>query len=72
MLRSIGYKSIPLQEGVPFDHKMGVIPNIEGRVVEEARSRQLVKGMSNDDDYADLDVRQNEWGSSEQIMFLFL
>lgn len=45
VLRSIGYKSIPLQEGVPFDHKMGVIPNIEGRVVEEARSRQLVKGL---------------------------
>lgn len=45
VLRSIGYKSIPLQEGVPFDHKMGVIPNIEGRVVEEAGSRQFVKGL---------------------------
>lgn len=46
VLRSIGYKSIPLQEGVPFDHKMGVIPNIDGRVVEEAGSRQLVKGLA--------------------------
>lgn len=45
VLRSIGYKSIPLQEGVPFDHRMGVIPNIEGRVVEEAGSPHYVKGL---------------------------
>jgi len=45
VLRSIGYKSIPLQEGVPFDNKMGVIPNINGRVVQQAGSKELVKGL---------------------------
>ena len=44
VLRSIGYKSIPLQEGVPFDKRMGVIPNIDGRVVEQAGSNVYVKG----------------------------
>lgn len=45
VLRSIGYKSIPLQEGVPFDVRLGVIPNINGRVVEAAGSKNIVKGL---------------------------
>jgi len=47
VLRSIGYKSIPLQEGVPFDNRMGVIPNIDGRVVHEPGSKSYVKGTLN-------------------------
>ena len=33
VFRSIGYKGIPIP-GVPFDEKRGVIPNSEGRVIE--------------------------------------
>ncbi|MBS5825668.1 MAG: FAD-dependent oxidoreductase [Actinomyces sp.] len=33
--RAIGYFSSPI-EGVPFDDKRGVIPNVSGRVVDEA------------------------------------
>ncbi|XP_072029846.1 NADPH:adrenodoxin oxidoreductase, mitochondrial-like [Amphiura filiformis] len=32
VLRSIGYKSLPLDPMVPFDSKKGVIPSTEGRV----------------------------------------
>ena len=33
VMRSIGYRSVPVEEdGVPFDHKRGVIPNTDGRV----------------------------------------
>ena len=31
VLRSIGYRSLPI-EGVPFDEKTGVIPNVAGRI----------------------------------------
>ena len=34
MLRSIGYKSLNIDECVPFDHKKGVVPNQTGRVTE--------------------------------------
>lgn len=33
VLKSIGYKSLPL-EGVPFDGKSGVVPNVDGRVLQ--------------------------------------
>eukprot|EP00879_Flechtneria_rotunda_P020975 GHRR01022087.1.p1 GENE.GHRR01022087.1~~GHRR01022087.1.p1 ORF type:complete len:110 (-),score=28.42 GHRR01022087.1:930-1259(-) len=33
VLKSIGYKSLPL-EGVPFDHRQGVVPNYGGRVLK--------------------------------------
>jgi len=45
ILRSIGYKSIRVEDGIPFDTRLGVIPNIDGRVVSEAGSKQLVKGL---------------------------
>ncbi|ESO87175.1 hypothetical protein LOTGIDRAFT_229321 [Lottia gigantea] len=32
VLRSIGYKSIPIDDAIPFDQKRGVIPNENGRV----------------------------------------
>jgi len=44
-LRSIGYKSIHIEEGIPFDIRLGVIPNINGRVVEEPSSKNIVKGL---------------------------
>uniref|UniRef100_A0A8C8YIG6 NADPH:adrenodoxin oxidoreductase, mitochondrial n=1 Tax=Prolemur simus TaxID=1328070 RepID=A0A8C8YIG6_PROSS len=34
VLSSIGYKSHPIDPSVPFDFKLGVIPNMEGRVVD--------------------------------------
>jgi len=32
VLKAIGYKSVPVN-GLPFDHKKGVVPNVKGRVV---------------------------------------
>lgn len=34
VLSSVGYKSRPIDHSVPFDPKLGVIPNMEGRVVD--------------------------------------
>lgn len=34
VLSSIGYKSRPIDPSVPFDPKLGVVPNMEGRVVD--------------------------------------
>uniref|UniRef100_A0A673VLD8 NADPH:adrenodoxin oxidoreductase, mitochondrial n=1 Tax=Suricata suricatta TaxID=37032 RepID=A0A673VLD8_SURSU len=34
VLSSVGYKSCPIDPSVPFDPKLGVIPNMEGRVVD--------------------------------------
>lgn len=33
LLSSVGYKSRPIDPSVPFDPKLGIIPNTEGRVV---------------------------------------
>jgi ferredoxin--NADP+ reductase len=35
VLRSVGYRSVALP-GVPFDEKRGLIPNLDGRVVDSA------------------------------------
>ncbi|XP_076905418.1 NADPH:adrenodoxin oxidoreductase, mitochondrial-like isoform X2 [Bidens hawaiensis] len=35
VLKSIGYKSIPV-DGLPFDHSKGVVPNIKGRVLSSS------------------------------------
>ena len=35
ILRSIGYKSIPVEAGIPYDEKRGIIPNTQGRVEGE-------------------------------------
>jgi ferredoxin--NADP+ reductase len=34
LFRSVGYRGIPI-EGVPFDEKAGVFPNVEGRIVDD-------------------------------------
>ncbi|XP_037596934.1 NADPH:adrenodoxin oxidoreductase, mitochondrial isoform X2 [Cebus imitator] len=34
VLSSVGYKSRPIDPSVPFDCKLGVIPNVEGRVTD--------------------------------------
>lgn len=44
MLRSIGYKTIPLQEGIPFDKRLGIIPNQSGRVIKEVGSSEIISG----------------------------
>ncbi len=40
VLRSIGYKGVPL-EGLPFDHRQGVIPNDSGRVNDPESGAQV-------------------------------
>jgi len=44
VFRSVGYKGKALA-GVPFDDRRGVVPNIGGRVVEQADSTVVVPGM---------------------------
>lgn len=35
VLKAIGYKSVPI-DGLPFDHRKGIVPNVRGRVVSDA------------------------------------
>jgi ferredoxin/flavodoxin---NADP+ reductase len=44
VFRSVGYKGKALA-GVPFDDRRGVVPNIDGRVVEQADSTTVVPGL---------------------------
>lgn len=44
VFRSVGYKGKALA-GVPFDDRRGVVPNIGGRVVEQADSTAVVPGL---------------------------
>ena len=44
VFRSVGYKGKAL-DGVPFDDRRGVVPNIGGRVVEQADSTTVVPGV---------------------------
>lgn len=44
VFRSVGYKGMALA-GVPFDDRKGVVPNINGRVVEQAGSETPVPGV---------------------------
>ncbi|XP_071737251.1 NADPH:adrenodoxin oxidoreductase, mitochondrial-like [Rutidosis leptorrhynchoides] len=44
VLKSIGYKSIPV-DGLPFDHSKGVVPNIRGRVVSSSDVVQPEAGL---------------------------
>lgn len=45
VLKSVGYKSIPV-DGLPFDHHKGIVPNVRGRVLSEAsEDAQVEKGM---------------------------
>ncbi len=44
VFRSVGYKGMALS-GVPFDDRRGVVPNVNGRVVDEAGSTTAVPGM---------------------------
>ena len=34
VLRSIGYKTLPVDGDVPFDPKKGIIPNLSGKVLQ--------------------------------------
>ena len=34
VLRSIGYKTLPVDKDVPFDPKKGIIPNLSGKVLQ--------------------------------------
>ncbi|PIA56338.1 hypothetical protein AQUCO_00700576v1 [Aquilegia coerulea] len=41
VLKSIGYKSVPV-DGLPFDHHKGVVPNIRGRVLSNTHTEPLI------------------------------
>lgn len=45
VLSSVGYKSRPIDPSVPFDPKLGVIPNMEGRVLGVPGERVLGAGQ---------------------------
>ena len=32
IFRSIGYFGVPVEEGIPYDHQKGIVPNIDGFV----------------------------------------
>ena len=32
IFRSIGYFGVPVESGIPYDHKKGVVPNVDGFV----------------------------------------
>lgn len=40
ILRSVGYKGIPL-ENVPFDNRKGIIPNVQGRVIDPQKNQTV-------------------------------
>jgi ferredoxin--NADP+ reductase len=40
VFRSIGYKGVPVP-GVPFDHRSGVIPNAQGRIIDPDTSQPV-------------------------------
>jgi ferredoxin--NADP+ reductase len=44
VFRSVGYKGMPMP-GVPFDARNGVVPNVNGHVVEQAGSETTVPGL---------------------------
>ncbi|CAN4110836.1 unnamed protein product [Withania somnifera] len=45
VLKSVGYKSIPV-DGLPFDHHKGIVPNVGGRVLSEASGdAEVEKGL---------------------------
>jgi ferredoxin--NADP+ reductase len=44
VFRSVGYKGTALAD-VPFDDRKGVVPNVNGRVVEQAGSESPVPGL---------------------------
>lgn len=46
VLKSIGYKSVPV-DGLPFDHHKGVVPNVMGRVLSDNAedTTQLERGL---------------------------
>ena len=44
VFRSVGYRGMPLA-GLPFDDRLGVIPNLAGRVVEGPGSTTVMPGL---------------------------
>ena len=44
VFRSVGYRGVPLAD-VPFYDKWGTIPNVDGRIVKEFGSEEVVPGM---------------------------
>ncbi|BBN07885.1 ferredoxin/flavodoxin---NADP+ reductase [Marchantia polymorpha subsp. ruderalis] len=44
VLKSIGYKSLPVRD-LPFDHRKGVVPNVQGRVITSTESAAIEPGL---------------------------
>lgn len=45
VLRSIGYKSLPIDDGAPFDARRNVLANVQGRLVDPAIGNKPVTGL---------------------------
>lgn len=45
VLRSIGYKSLPIETSVPFDTRRNVLANVQGRIVDPANDSKPVTGL---------------------------
>ena len=56
IFRSIGYFGVPVEEGIPYDHQKGIVPNIDGFVEP---------GMSSSHVFTNFE-------STEYLCFLFL
>jgi ferredoxin--NADP+ reductase len=41
VFRSVGYRGLPPVEGIPFDARAGVIPNVQGRVIDPATGKPV-------------------------------
>lgn len=45
VLRSIGYKSLPIADDAPFDARRNVLANVQGRIVDPADDNKPVTGL---------------------------
>ncbi|KAJ4958720.1 hypothetical protein NE237_025831 [Protea cynaroides] len=44
VLKSIGYKSVPV-DGLPYDHHKGVVPNHRGRILSDTSTGRIEQGL---------------------------
>jgi len=45
VIRSIGFKCLPVDESVPFDNRLGVISNIRCRVTAGESNSEIIPGL---------------------------
>ena len=50
IFRSIGYFGVPVEEGIPYDHQKGIVPNIDG-FVEPGKEGSRMEGTLDFDSF---------------------